>query len=618
MSDMTLELFRPKGGYVFRALDRSRDLCDDDQSGEIADQYALLTRYVPDDLPYHLDSIIVQSPYLRNFLAAVFKGYPRIYASTQQVEFSTPFHEFYFRWDKFLECMKEEQDETTLLHVRLLYEVMVKIIEPLKATVEDLLSNGLIDFEHVFALFEPRCEVYAKIDGHNRMFITTYHLNSAADLPCKYIDTNGKCFGWYEQDISVPQFEGVIPVQQLPCIPMTMLEDRSMRQRLVDRGREFEKLGGINYRAYSGIVSIRKEKVKLMNGRIIIDPAIGLTLDKDRSPFLVREEDAEDQISKKGQKLSSSRSKKVRALLTNDTELAVCAPQVAGYCLTYKGWAKFDVDNVKEITWDHHAFDALVLQPDVKQVILSFVQVQLSEKDRFDDIINGKGKGIIVLFQGEAGVGKTLTAESLAERIRQPLYIMSAGELGEKATEVEKNLRKVMDRCTTWRAILLLDECDVFLEKRSESSLEKNRLVAVFLRMLEYYQGVLLLTTNRISAFDPAFESRIHLTIDYPKLDREARQRIWANFINAQSRSTISAWELRLLGQLELNGRQIKNMVKTAALLATAENVGLQFDHIMTVAKVKGLELHQRWEEKVDHGWWDPRISGPTIDLDSW
>jgi SpoVK/Ycf46/Vps4 family AAA+-type ATPase len=195
---------------------------------------------------------------------------------------------------------------------------------------------------------------------------------------------------------------------------------------------------------------------------------------------------------------------------------------------------------------------------------------------------------------------------------------MSAGELGEKATEVEKNLRKVMDRCTTWRAILLLDECDVFLEKRSESSLEKNRLVAVFLRMLEYYQGVLFLTTNRISAFDPTFESRIHLTIDYPKLDREARQRIWANFINAQSRSTISAWELRLLGQLELNGRQIKNMVKTAALLATAENVGLQFDHIMTVAKVKGLELHQRWEEKVDHGWWDPRISGPTIDLDSW
>jgi hypothetical protein len=111
-------------------------------------------------------------------------------------------------------------------------------------------------------------------------------------------------------------------------------------------------------------------------------------------------------------------AKKVRALLTNDKELAVCAPQVAGYCLTYKGWvslisswkdgvyklirsikAKFDVDNVKEITWDHHAFDALVLQPDVKKVILSFVQVQLSEKDKFDDIINGKGKGIIVLFQ---------------------------------------------------------------------------------------------------------------------------------------------------------------------------------------------------------------------------
>lgn len=236
----------------------------------------------------------------------------------------------------------------------------------------------------------------------------------------------------------------------------------------------------------------------------------------------------------------------------------------------------------------------MVLQPEFKEVVLAFVEAQLSQVDQFDDVIRGKGRGIILLLQGQPGVGKTLTAESVAEEMKRPLYTMSAGELGETPAEVEMNLQRTLELCTTWGAVLLLDECDVFLEKRSELSLKKNKLVAVFLRLLEYYRGVLFLTTNRISAFDPAFESRIHLTIDYPKLDGEARERIWKNFLNGGANETsrpIALDDLHSLSELDLNGRQIKNIVKTAGLLAAQEKCAIGMHHIRTVLKVRGLDF---------------------------
>lgn len=76
-------------------------------------------------------------------------------------------------------------------------------------------------------------------------------------------------------------------------------------------------------------------------------------------------------------------------------------------------------------------------------------------------------------------------------------------------------------------ALVLLDEADVYLERRQTRDLRRNGLVSIFLRALEYYKGVLFLTTNRIEAFDDAFTSRIHVALHYKRLGDEERQRIW-------------------------------------------------------------------------------------------
>lgn len=214
-----------------------------------------------------------------------------------------------------------------------------------------------------------------------------------------------------------------------------------------------------------------------------------------------------------------------------------------------------------------------------------------------------------MLLSGEPGTGKTLTAESgkpfysprlisviiivsVAEDMHSPLYSIGAGELGESADEVERGLRRVLEISTKWGAVLLLDECDVFLEQRSSKSIQRNKLVSVFLRLLEYYQGVMFLTTNRIDAFDPAFESRIHLTIQFPKLDLESRLHVWRTFVRPKSTSAkyasvVGDDDLRQLAIRELNGRQIKNIVKTARLLAASEKRSLEMDHIEAVLRVK-------------------------------
>lgn len=146
---------------------------------------------------------------------------------------------------------------------------------------------------------------------------------------------------------------------------------------------------------------------------------------------------------------------------------------------------------MQDIKWDARAFDSLVLphaQQDLKQLILAFADAHSEHLDGFDDIIQGKGRGVIMLLSGPPGVGKTLTAESVAEVMKVPLYVLSAGDLGTSPSKVEDSLKDILSIVPRWNAVLLLDEADVFMEARNATDLGRNELVSIFLRMLEYYE----------------------------------------------------------------------------------------------------------------------------------
>jgi hypothetical protein len=198
-----------------------------------------------------------------------------------------------------------------------------------------------------------------------------------------------------------------------------------------------------------------------------------------------------------------------------------CWPAVVGFSFSAKAWGHVIVSGLESIAFQDRAFDQLVLPADRKLLIRALVRFG-GEPDT-DDIVGGKRGGSVFLLHGPPGVGKTLTAEAIAEVLHRPLYYVSMGELGLTPDELERRLSSVLELCAAWNALAVLDEADVFLEQRTTSDIVRNAMVCVMLRLLEYHPGILFLTTNRVRSFDPAFESRVTVALRYEPLAVEAR-----------------------------------------------------------------------------------------------
>jgi hypothetical protein len=198
-------------------------------------------------------------------------------------------------------------------------------------------------------------------------------------------------------------------------------------------------------------------------------------------------------------------------------------PFVRVFSLDLKAFIYADVEDVDAYEYDAGAVERLHLPPAMVGVLTRVFNTPQSEL--FGDVIRGKHGGVVILASGRPGVGKTLTAEVYAEMTGRTLYVLEFGELGATLAAVEENLRRVFDRVVRWNAVLQFDECEVFLEQRG-NDLERSAIVGVFLRLLDYYDGLLFLTTNRPESLDHAIRSRVMLRLEYPDLDQAARAAI--------------------------------------------------------------------------------------------
>ncbi|KAB5523822.1 cation channel-like protein [Coniochaeta sp. 2T2.1] len=215
-----------------------------------------------------------------------------------------------------------------------------------------------------------------------------------------------------------------------------------------------------------------------------------------------------------------------------DEDYLIASSVVLGFALGEKMWLEFAVSGVKDIQWNENAYPSLVLEPKTKGIVKALVEShKYHAAESIDDVIQGKGKGLVAVLHGPPGTGKTLTAEGISELLKCPLYVASAGELSTSSKHLEAELERILDICHAWGAILLVDEADVYLEKRNVQDVHRNALVSVFLRQLEYFQGILFLTTNRVETFDDAFQSRIHIALRYDGLDLKAKKAIFKLFI---------------------------------------------------------------------------------------
>jgi len=593
-------------------------------------------------------SIVVQSPLLKALLGKVLKGYPDINTNLDRLTFSGSFEPLFHRFTELRAAISEEKDAKTKEHGEVLLGVLEK---ELKANYEeylDLKRNHVVSFDLLFAFFQPRAILYTRNNGQDnavRCSRTRYGqdgLNgSAFYITCEYVDWDGAKYGFGDLILKIPSFAGTVPVTRLPVFPLDLHRTADqVKQVLEMRGKLFEALAGAYYKAYNGVAwrhlpDYSKDR-RNVKGRVVIDTASWNRFNPNHAVFIRSFPQSEltekvhttkfpqDSLDHSDSEYSWDSDEDSNVQDFNDgmpyngafpdeaafgdspfaiarrplssEQLLLCTPMVRGYSLSTKTWFNFFVNSVREIEWNTAAFSSLVLPSNSKELILGFTETQRKLKDTFDDVIEGKGRGIILLLCGPPGVGKTLTAESVAEEMRVPLYSMSAGDLGFTHVEVERNLTDIMEMCAKWSAILLIDEADVFLEQRSLHELERNKLVSIFLRTLEYYEGIMVLTTNRVNTLDPAFSSRIHVSLEYADLTTESRATIWQNFLKGIEGNVISGAELQKLARLELNGRQVKNVVKMASLLAGRKGESLSFGHVRVVLEVT-QHLHNKTQE---------------------
>jgi SpoVK/Ycf46/Vps4 family AAA+-type ATPase len=213
------------------------------------------------------------------------------------------------------------------------------------------------------------------------------------------------------------------------------------------------------------------------------------------------------------------------------------------------------------------------------------------------DYVKGKRKGLVILLHGPPGVGKTLTAESVAQNAGRPLFSISLSDIRMDAAEGEHNLEPLFELEARWRAVLLFDEADVFLESRGlhTSDLKRNALVSALLRILEYYPGILMLMTNRVSHIDIAVQSRVNLGIRYSNLTVDQKRSIYKQFISQipddriEDRQAILEWyddDADASDWLRpLNGRQLRNILFSTDSLASKTFGKLKLDAIKKMAR---------------------------------
>lgn len=353
------------------------------------------------------------------------------------------------------------------------------------------------------------------------------------------------------------QIYGFIGKKEIKDLPIKLLDEET-KAKLVSRGELLTKLLSIKYLQCSGTVSQKSYYDTIeyrAEGRVVIDVANFCRFEPNLANNYI--------ASGEGNGIP---------------DLWQYPNLVYGYSLTAKKWGEFKLKDLSQISFREDAMSNLVLEDTKKKLLLTVTDTPNQPKD----FIDGKGGGVIFLLHGPPGVGKTLTAEATAETLKRPLYSISVGELGTNPETLENRLRQILDLASAWKAVLLLDEADIYLEARASGDVVRNSMVGVFLRLLEYHQGVLFLTTNRVTDFDEAFKSRISLAFAYKPID-DVRDQVWAKILKNVS-SDLDPKECAKLGNF--NGREIKNMVALAYSLAITENNKLGMEHLKQVLQV--------------------------------
>ncbi|KAK4213819.1 hypothetical protein QBC37DRAFT_285202 [Rhypophila decipiens] len=494
------------------------------------------------------------------------------------------------------------------------------------------------------------------------------------------MEFDGTRSGPQKREILIKYYSGKQPIAELTAYPVCFHPDKDLQSRFEKAGRQF--LSSVGHRYYDGLtvpVDLRKPigngeqyHVRRCYDNIVSDvyvdfeefykvfdylrPQIFKGL---RNPILDPTESSEvsaaggivtyrghEEVDAKLSETFSSHNRKSLEAFNPDEEperltsefYKLLPQEVPAYAFRYRRWYLLDTSLLQPINPSRYSgFDDLVIPEHYKTLLTALVnnhtsgiqkrleKIKKHKSSSFSsshqpkmDIVPGKGEGLILLLHGPPGAGKTSTAETIAAYTRRPLYSITCGDIGLVPRQAEELLEEHTLRADKWGCVLLLDEADVFLMQRTWKEIQRNALVSVFLRQLEYYSGILFLTTNRPGTIDEAFKSRIHVSLRYPGIDLQSTRQMWENILHRLEKENETAeitvhfkkpillkfaeqhYKKRVASQSCWNGRQIRNAFQTALALGHAARQNMLRGRGITTEDLEQME--REMDDGTDEG----------------
>jgi hypothetical protein len=427
-------------------------------------------------------------------------------------------------------------------------------------------SEGLKDHQALWRMYAMSYGHYDLLEKPDRQEI---------ELSCYYIDYNGTSYGPVKKNFKIPYYEGEKDIASLNVYPMRFVKDyEGMKKALATQGEQFQTTVTQKHFFYdgwtpthnpAGDADAEHKNPEHVEGDVIIDFVEGFKAHPTRKPAfddLIRFDDwdwpsREDrllikhwsdpqrtsllgQIEEKAQinewfcgfqeKFHRRTNKfmiewengKVDKLEGDD--LLLLPRRLMAYALRERRFVMVDIQSLRPVVSQDNVFRDLKIDENHKRMVKSLVKAHFKKQeyqkvqpttDLNQDIIRGKGSGLVILLHGVPGVGKTATAEAVAQANKKPLFVITCGDLGFTPNAVENTLKDIFRLAHLWECVLLLDEADIFLSRRETSDLKRNALVSGNAASPDYIEHRLTL---------PSISPRPRILLRHPVLDHQPRR----------------------------------------------------------------------------------------------
>ncbi|KAL9118250.1 MAG: hypothetical protein Q9187_005206 [Circinaria calcarea] len=410
-----------------------------------------------------ISEIDIEAEGLRDLLREqIGTDYPGQNLDGDTVEMGAPFASLVHSWEKLEAAATPNPDD--LPNKKQAREDLARLLDTVRAapelekyfkTRDSNLNAAITTYETMWTLFPPKTKIVAK------PFLNTLQVFEVEAAPIPYetpvprtLSVLAWCWDWNGKEMSkvyywldIEKFRGTKGINLLPCYPIkyhkdgTSEDEEELLKVLKMRGAKYNKI------VRSGPGSTQMYSYK----------GAGVHILGDKEPCWVG--DLNESLDE-ARRLANGLGKD-----PNEDAFLLFPPRFLGYSTKEKMWGQFSVDQTSDVPGKQPSMFKNQLQLDEKYK--SMIQALVNEHEgrggdrsgdrtQVKDIVEDKGKGLVLLLHGPPGVGKTLTAETIAEATGRPLFIVSVAEIGLNASQAEKNLEQMFYLAGKWEAVLLV------------------------------------------------------------------------------------------------------------------------------------------------------------------